>query len=33
MVVTDGQVSLKHLVTMETLTNDEVLGLIERGCF
>ena len=31
MVVTDGQVSLKHLVTMETLTNDEVLGLIERG--
>ncbi|MFS1663498.1 aspartate carbamoyltransferase catalytic subunit [Streptococcus sp. zg-JUN1979] len=31
MVVTDGMVSLKHLVTMETLTNEDVLGLIERG--
>ena len=25
------KVSLKHLVTMETLTNEEVLGLIRRG--
>ncbi|AND78880.1 aspartate carbamoyltransferase catalytic subunit [Streptococcus pantholopis] len=31
MAVTDGMVSLKHLVTMETLSNEEVLGLIERG--
>lgn len=31
MAVTDGKVSLKHLVTMETLSNEEVLGLIKRG--
>lgn len=31
MSVTNGKVSLKHLVTMETLSNEEVLGLIERG--
>lgn len=31
MAITDGVVSLKHLVTMETLSNEEVLGLIERG--
>ncbi len=31
MVVTNGMVSLKHLVTMETLSNEEVLGLIKRG--
>ncbi|MBM7642453.1 aspartate carbamoyltransferase catalytic subunit [Streptococcus loxodontisalivarius] len=31
MTITNGQVSLKHLVTMETLSNEEVLGLIERG--
>ena len=31
MAVTDGVVSLKHLVTMETLSNEEVLGLIRRG--
>ena len=32
MAIADGKVSLKHLVTMETLTNEEVLGLI-RGDF
>lgn len=31
MVVTDGVVSLKHLVSMEILSNEEVLGLIKRG--
>ncbi|WP_057490289.1 aspartate carbamoyltransferase catalytic subunit [Streptococcus orisasini] len=31
MVVTDGAVSLKHLVSMEILSNEEVLGLIKRG--
>ena len=31
MAIADGKVSLKHLVTMETLTNEEVLGLIRRG--
>ncbi|EHI74526.1 aspartate carbamoyltransferase catalytic subunit [Streptococcus criceti] len=31
MAVTNGMVSLKHLVTMETLSNEEVLGLIKRG--
>ena len=31
MVVTNGMVYLKHLVTMETLSNEEVLGLIKRG--
>lgn len=31
MSVVDGKVSLKHLVTMETLSNEEVMGLIERG--
>ncbi len=31
MTVTNGTVSLKHLVTMETLSNEEVLGLIQRG--
>ena len=31
MAITDGVVSLKHLVTMETLSNEEVLGLIKRG--
>lgn len=31
MTVTNGKVSLKHLVTMETLSNEEVLGLIQRG--
>lgn len=31
MAVVDGVVSLKHLVTMETLSNEEVLGLIKRG--
>lgn len=31
MAVTDGLVSLKHLVSMETLSNEEVLGLIKRG--
>lgn len=31
MAITDGVVSLKYLVTMETLSNEEVLGLIERG--
>lgn len=31
MTVTNGTVSLKHLVTMETLSNEEVMGLIERG--
>ena len=31
MTITDGVVSLKHLVTMETLSNEEVLGLIKRG--
>lgn len=31
MTITDGKVSLKHLVTMETLSNEEVLGLIKRG--
>ena len=31
MVVTNGVVSLKHLVSMEILSNEEVLGLIKRG--
>lgn len=31
MTITNGKVSLKHLVTMETLSNEEVLGLITRG--
>lgn len=31
MAIIDNMVSLKHLVTMETLTNEEVLGLIKRG--
>ena len=31
MVVTNGMVSLTHLVTMETLSNEEVLVLIKRG--
>ena len=31
MAIADGKVSLKHLVTMETLTNEGVLGLIRRG--
>ena len=31
MIITNGKVSLKHLVTMETLSNEEVLGLIKRG--
>lgn len=31
MAVVDGVVSLKHLVTMETLSNEEVMGLIKRG--
>lgn len=31
MVVTENGVSLKHLVTMETLSNEEVIGLIQRG--
>lgn len=31
MTITNGNVSLKHLVTMETLSNEEVLGLIKRG--
>lgn len=31
MAVTDGLVSLKHLVSMETLSNEEVFGLIRRG--
>ena len=31
MAIADGKVSLKHLMTMETLTNEEVLGLIRRG--
>lgn len=31
MAIADGKVSLKHLVTMETLTNEEVLGMIRRG--
>lgn len=31
MTVANGTVSLKHLVTMETLSNEEVLGLIRRG--
>lgn len=31
MTVTNGHVVLKHLVTMESLTNEEVMGLIERG--
>lgn len=30
-MIADGMVSLKHLVTMETLSNEEVLGLISRG--
>ena len=29
MAIADGKVSLKHLVTMETLTNEEVLGLMD----
>lgn len=31
MIFTDGVVSLKHLVSMEILSNEEVLGLIKRG--
>lgn len=31
MAVVNDRVSLKHLVTMETLTNEEVMGLIKRG--
>ncbi|HEL1584946.1 TPA: aspartate carbamoyltransferase catalytic subunit [Streptococcus suis] len=31
MIDANGHVSLKHLVTMETLSNEEVLGLIHRG--
>ena len=31
MTITNGKVSLKHLVTMETLSNEEVLVLIKRG--
>lgn len=31
MAISDNGVSLKHLVTMEALSNEEVLGLIERG--
>ncbi|MFC3929057.1 aspartate carbamoyltransferase catalytic subunit [Streptococcus caprae] len=31
MAVVNGQVSLDHLTTMEDLTNDEVLALIQRG--
>ncbi|TCD46299.1 aspartate carbamoyltransferase catalytic subunit [Streptococcus sp. X16XC17] len=31
MTITNGKVSLKHLVTMETLSNEEVLGLIQLG--
>lgn len=31
MIIENGKVSLKHLVTMETLSNEEVLGLIKRG--
>ncbi|MFR6420596.1 MAG: aspartate carbamoyltransferase, partial [Streptococcus salivarius] len=31
MAIADGKVSLKHLVTMETLTNEEVLGLIKSA--
>ncbi len=31
MTIANGKVSLKHLVTMETLSNEEVLGLIKRG--
>ncbi|MGQ7330594.1 aspartate carbamoyltransferase catalytic subunit [Streptococcus suis] len=31
MTIVDGKVSLKHLVAMETLSNEEVLGLIQRG--
>ncbi|MGT2929829.1 aspartate carbamoyltransferase catalytic subunit [Streptococcus dentasini] len=31
MVVTNGMVSLKHLVSMEILSNEEVMGLIRRG--
>ncbi|HFI0083559.1 aspartate carbamoyltransferase catalytic subunit [Streptococcus suis] len=31
MTIVDGKVSLKHLVTMETLSNEEVFGLIQRG--
>lgn len=31
MAVTNGRVSLQHLTTMEVLTNEEVLALIERG--
>ncbi|MGT2711697.1 aspartate carbamoyltransferase catalytic subunit [Streptococcus oriscaviae] len=31
MTITNGKVSLKHLVTMEILSNEEVLGLIKRG--
>lgn len=30
-MIANGMVSLKHLVTMETLSNEEVLGLIARG--
>ncbi|MER0123431.1 aspartate carbamoyltransferase catalytic subunit [Streptococcus sp. ZJ93] len=31
MAIIDGKVSLQHVVTMESLTNEEVLGLIQRG--
>ncbi|EHJ57504.1 aspartate carbamoyltransferase [Streptococcus urinalis FB127-CNA-2] len=31
MAMTGNKVSLKHLVTMETLSNEEVMGLIKRG--
>lgn len=31
MPVINNQVVLKHLVSMELLTNEEVLGLISRG--
>lgn len=31
MVVRNGVVALQHLVTMETLSTEEVLGLIKRG--
>lgn len=31
MSVVDGRVSLKHLVSMDLLSNEEVMGLLERG--
>lgn len=31
MSITDGQVSLRHLVSMEGLTDDEIMALIKRG--